>query len=375
MAMQSPRFDAGGILEPIGAGSGGIGQVPDYVDPESVSYALCRVPIGEGAFKREKFILLNFNLESCPALKRAKINTKKAEVKRALGEFHAELTFGDKHDATVDAVMEKLVPVFAGVDSASGGTSVSKLKADYEEMLKRAAGGMDEEAAAATPSGGVVLTRKTAAEIGGVSGADAMRIIRETIGPFNWALYAPSTDGLDLINAGSLSVPELVQSLKDDQFAFGLMRLGFGSGRFRRVKWVSLTWSGSAVGAVKRAKAMQARSAMRAKLGPVSVDMEVGSAEDLTLQAVIDKVKRAAVVDGDEVSHQEDAFSVTAFLEALKEEAAASAGFFGDSGLVMAGASAGGGAVDVSGVAAGDVITEMHRPGSEINWAVFQVRV
>ena len=37
---------------------------------------------------------------------------------------------------------------------------------------------------------------------------------------------------------------------------------------------------------------------------------------------VIDKVKRAAVVDGDEVSHQEDAFTVSAFLEALKEEAA-----------------------------------------------------
>ena len=59
--------------------------------------------------------------------------------------------------------------------------------------------------------------------------------------------------------SGSLSVPELVNSLKDDEFAFGLMRLGFGSGRFRRVKWVSLTWSGSSVGAVKRAKAMQVR--------------------------------------------------------------------------------------------------------------------
>lgn len=37
-------------------------QVLDYVDPESVSFALCRVPIGTGSFKREKFLLLNFNL-------------------------------------------------------------------------------------------------------------------------------------------------------------------------------------------------------------------------------------------------------------------------------------------------------------------------
>jgi hypothetical protein len=34
-------------------------------------------------------------------------------------------------------------------------------------------------------------------------------------------------------------VPELVGSLREDEFAYGLMRLGFGSGRFRRVKWVS----------------------------------------------------------------------------------------------------------------------------------------
>jgi hypothetical protein len=151
-------------------------QVPDYVDPEDVSFALCRVPIGSGAFAREKFILLNFNLEGCPGLRRAKINTRKADIKRALGDFHAELTFGDKEEAGLDGIMEKLVPVFAGVDSgaAGGGISVSKLKSDYEDMLRRAAGVADEEAAAATPSGGVALTRRTAAEIGGITGADAL---------------------------------------------------------------------------------------------------------------------------------------------------------------------------------------------------------
>lgn len=86
-------------------------------------------------------------------------------------------------------------------------------------------------------------------------------------------------------------------------------------------------------------------------------------------------MRRAAVVDGDEVSSSEDPFSVSAFLEALKEEAAASAGYFGDEGLVLQAGGAGGGAVDVAGVPAGDVIAEMHRPGSEINWAVFKCRV
>lgn len=123
-------------------------------------------------------------------------------------------------------------------------------------------------------------------------------------------------------------------------------------------------------------------------------------------------MRRAAVVDGDEVTSEEDAFSVGTFLEALKEEAAgkwrelrgeggdasvqlrregrasrkrlhltsaltcarcssvyhystvaraASAGFFGDSGLVMEEGGSGAHALDVPGVAATDVITEMAR--------------
>lgn len=156
-----------------------------------------------------------------------------------------------------------------------------------------------------------------------------------------------------------------------DDLAFGLLRLGFGSGRFRRIKWASLVWSGPSVGAVKRARAMQARAAMRSKLGPVSVEIEASTVDDVTLAAVIDKVKRATVVDGDDIHSEEDAFTVSAFLEALKEEAAASAGFFGDAGLVMEGP--GSGAVDVSGVSAAEILTEMHRPGSEVNWAVFSV--
>ena len=49
---------------------------------------------------------------------------------------------------------------------------------------------------------------------------------------------------------------------------------------------VYVTWSGPAVGAVKRAKAMSSRAAMRAKLGNASVDVEVSAREDLTLDMV-----------------------------------------------------------------------------------------
>lgn len=41
----------------------------------------------------------------------------------------------------------------------------------------------------------------------------ACSVIRETVGAFNWALFSPTEkpDSLEMVNAGSLSVPELVR--------------------------------------------------------------------------------------------------------------------------------------------------------------------
>lgn len=470
--------------------------------------------------------------------------------------MHAELSFSDASEVTFDGVLEQLAKVFAGVDSAGGagdGASVSKLKADYEEML-RSAGVLP----AVKPATTVALTRKTARELGGpFNPPDVLAAVREPMGHFNWALFRPSADpvALDFGNAGSLSVPELAKWLRDDEVLCGLLRLGFGVGRFRRVKWVRarggggvcwggvgvsvvrvrcatdrcgrccreeravcwapsvvlgcarlratslrftrapawptpprrvtmspsvvaislqlmvpcpcphsppqvyVTWSGPAVGAVKRAKAMSSRAAMRAKLGNASVDVEVSAREDLTLDMVrssaeqrgrqlasprprcweaawdvgrrtpsrhavstatkpsgvapppgrrinvwsrlrctrppppraippppvfprppahsqiIEKVRRAAIVDGDEVESTSsgDAYSLAAFMEALQEEASASAAYFGDAGLVLQEEAPKPAAPAVPWVerAAADIIAELRRPGAEINWAAF----
>jgi hypothetical protein len=88
-------------------------------------------------------------------------------------------------------------------------------------------------------------------------------------------------------------------------------------------------------------------------------------------QDVIDKVRRSTAVDGSEVAAGEaDAFSMEAFLAALREEAAASAGTFGDSGLVVAE----GGAARTRTV--GQAIAELRAGGKDaINWALFTVNV
>ena len=123
----------------------------------------------------------------------------------------------------------------------------------------------------------------------------------------------------NFVNAGSLSLPEMKNWLKDDQVLFGLVRMGFGCGRFRRIKWIFICWSGSGVGHIKRARAQSNRGTLKTKLGATSVDIEAACAEEITLDIVIEKVRRATVVDGDDDAlGDSDPYTVSSFMKALE---------------------------------------------------------
>lgn len=163
-------------------------------------------------------------------------------------------------------------------------------------------------------------------------------------------------------------MPELTKWLKDDAVYFGLLRMSFGGGRFRRTKWVYLYWSGAKVAPMARAKATGARAGIKSKLGASSVDIEATSAEDVTLDAIIEKVRRSTAVDGKD-DGGEDPYSVDKFMKALEEEAAASGAFFGDKGLVV---SAGGPPPEKTPE---QLIAELYAKESHVNWVAFTINL
>lgn len=97
-----------------------------------------------------------------------------------LPAVHAELVLSDVEEVNLDGVLEALCKVIAADHTLGGGVSIAKMKADYEEMLIKNA------AAASSSKDGVALTRKTAAELGTVKSEQALKAVREDMGPFNW---------------------------------------------------------------------------------------------------------------------------------------------------------------------------------------------
>jgi len=234
------------------------------VDDSTVQFALADIVLGTGSFKRHKMVFVHIQGEKAGAVAKGRLNTLKGAVKDAFGSTHAEVQIYGADECTPEHFLETLSKVIKVDDM--GGFSISKMKADYEAMI-----------AAAGPSsvaGGDVLaraaTRKTAAEMGTVEAGKALEAVKQTLGPFNWVLFKPSRK-LELLNAGSMSVSEMTKWLADDQVAFGLLRMGFGVGKFRRIKWICLHWSGDRVSPVKRGQANAMKGEILGALEPFSL--------------------------------------------------------------------------------------------------------
>lgn len=366
MAAASPA-----LLNVVATGSGGVDQLQTAMgkDPNAVYFAVVQITAGSGSYAKRKLIFIHVNNATAPVLKRAKAGARKGDCLKAIGEVHAQVTVEKVEDVTLDLVLSE-VGRSISADSSASSVNLQALKADYEAMIA-------SRAASAGGAGGAVkgvnalagVGRKTAVELGAKVVEKALEAVQSDNGMFNWALYNPDWS---LINAGSLSVMECKRFLKPDDCAFGIMRLGFGSGRFKRVKHIALVYSGPSASVIKRAKFGTAKAGMRSKLGHYHLELAIMSPEELTLPAVIDKVKRAAVVDGDEVSTADGVFSMESFMAALKEEAKANAAVFGDSGDIDF-SEGGGGDGGPPARPASEIVNDVHK--GALTWVLFTPNV
>ena len=119
----------------------------------------------------------------------------------------------------------------------------------------------------------------------------------------------------------------MFSALKPDQVQYGIMRLTFGEGRFRRSHWVFVCWSPDSMTKVDSQKLKKKRmnermvnigykGKMQKLIGPYGVEVLAESYEYVTLEDWILRVRRTVVVDGDDELMNAEAFKIA--LEAEK---------------------------------------------------------
>mmetsp|Transcript_80190 Transcript_80190/g.158855 ORF Transcript_80190/g.158855 Transcript_80190/m.158855 type:complete len:398 (+) Transcript_80190:94-1287(+) len=319
----------------LGAGTGGIAELNTVVNDAAVQWAVLRFDVGSGAFCRRKFLFLHVNGEECPIVKRGQANAYTAEAQRLLRAdnqegFHASLTVTQKEEVTEEQLKTRVGHLFVQDDMEY--TSMQVKERRYSSQSDPGdVSGPSIKTPRETADGEKGTRRHSCPEprqagLSFATGRAALSAVAEDGGAWNWVLVKPNSNTLQLVAGGTGSVDEMREHLleHDTEVLFGFLRLHFGEGRLRRAKHVFVHAVGSRVSTVARGRMMAERPKVESevqKLAHCHTTFVTSRPQDLTLEAVVERVRRAsmiddAVLDGDCVL---DISTVVAAREALEE--------------------------------------------------------
>lgn len=353
-------------------GSEDVSKIVDKLDDTLVQFLLIKFPVGSGTFKRNKFIYVHFVGPKASIVKRGKWNAELPTALKLFGATSAGLEIGAREQMSFESLVTKLQKVFVADD---GSFSVSKIQEEYNRRLKEEEAMMVKQVTSTIllqSPGSPKRNRKLAVALG-FNAENTLRAIREDLGPINWCTFMLPAKAPELVEGGSNGIFELIENLPDDKVLFGVMRLAFGTGRFRRSKQVFFQWTGDAVGAIQKGKANAAYDEMLRALGPVNMDIKLSGEADLKVSAILEKVQKVFVVDNINLPAEEKKKKLTEeeYLQALAEEQKATSSFYNEPEIVVA---------EVSGPPpppadfdVTETIDLIHRDAGGLTWGLFQV--
>eukprot|EP00760_Papus_ankaliazontas_P007981 PhM_4_TR13631/c0_g1_i1/m.13221 len=326
----------------VARGSDSVDHMGASIKDDLVQFCLVKIPLGSGTFKRNKIIHLHSIGSSCGPVKRGKHNAELPKVLELFGPTHAGMEIHSAEETKLESILTKLQKAFVSDD---GTFSIQQLKEEYtrriEEERRLAAPGSPGHGAgdpfADEEPHSPRRQRKLATELG-LKEASVLKAVREEFGPINWAIFEPNAATLTLVEGGSNGVEEMCEELlaRSNKVYFGLFRMGFGTGRFRRTKHLFFHYVGDSAPAVARAKWNMLSGDMMNLLRPFNVDIRLQGEDDTNLKAIIQRLQDVFVSDhikGEGASKKkkdeaEGDFSAEAYIQALIEEQEKTAEFY-----------------------------------------------
>ena len=324
-------------------GSTPIETIGPLLDPSKVHFLLVRVPLGSGSFSRTKFIYIHYAGPTCSVVKRARWNSLLGDAKAVFSTNNGIQIDNPDDELTLDNLLSKLQHVFV-VDN--GTFSIAQVKEEHARRIQEEEKAREEELAriaslhtakkGSTDKGDAAVVevkkRKLAVELG-LTEASILKALREETGPINWVLYNYDQKvGPTLVNGGGGGVPELNELLEEGSIQYGLIRMSFGTGRFRRTKYIFFQWAGDAVSAMKKGRAAMDVPAMVEKLGRANAEIQLHGRDSADVASIVRTVEPFFVIDNINVAAGgKKGLTEEEYLAALLEEQNRSAAFFGAS--------------------------------------------
>lgn len=327
-----------------GRGGGGLEELRAAATESTVQWALHRIEIGSGVFKRTKLVAFVIHGGETPVVKKGRALSHSNEVVQMLGYVHATVEVESVAELTLDLLVEKAFSNFVA-DVAEGGDEEDhgQLRRRYVEAchahrLQRQKTMMMMKSG--TNNGKRVSTKKfqqilsaskrrssSASEVNWclkekkISKEVALGSVASSSGPYNWILLDPVSQ--ELVDAGNGGVDEMSCFVDHRRFFCGLLRLSFGGtekepdAKFTRHVFVQ--WEGHDVHeqnlARGRSQVQQCRAQVCRVCDTVAFGIVAKSKEDLHIERLVSDLKQNF---GEEASLGD--VSVDGYLMSLAQE-------------------------------------------------------
>jgi len=304
----------------VAYGAGGLAEMLQNILADDCCFCLLKVIVGSGTLARAKTVFFVWTGPDVSAIKRSKVLNAKSErledIHGASLDFNADsyddisaeaiLDHLKRHVTIDDGDVELHVDVFK---VAPPPPVVLPVPVKHEKTIA------EEKSPAAAPVG----RQRNGGEFKTIMG-----LVRQEVGGLNWMIAeGGSATSLHVVDSGKSGIVEMIDAIKDggdDKMYVGLVQLVIGEGAGRKVKFGFIVWSGHACGAVKKGKfAQTASDAENASLfGSTHFSVHANSAEELSTEVVIDKLRHSCVEDK---LDYEISFESIAHMQVLEEAA------------------------------------------------------
>jgi hypothetical protein len=123
--------------------------------------------------------------------------------------------------------------------------------------------------------------------------AEAYEDVRNDQSPTTWALLGyDDSNTIVLLSTGS-DYEEFRSQFSDDNRLFGFVRLTAGDELSKRAKFVLITWIGSNISALKRAKVSTDKSSVKAILQNFALEIQISELAELEEPNIREALKKA----------------------------------------------------------------------------------
>ena len=128
---------------------------------------------------------------------------------------------------------------------------------------------------------------------------EAYNDIRNDSNPTNWCVfgYTDNNKAIECQATGEGGLEELLQQFKEDQAQYAYCAIITGDEESKRTKFILISWCGTGVGALKRAKMSVHKASVKQVLKEFASEFHGEALSDLEVESIRNKVIKSGGAD------------------------------------------------------------------------------